>query len=630
MKVGNKTLVIALLFAGLVLVNYLASTVPFRLDVTEGRVYTLSEGTRALLAKVEEPVSLDFYFSRGTQSVPVHIKNFADRIQEMLRQYVRASDGKVTLNVVDPRPDTPEEERATASGLRPTMLQTGESFTFGLVATQADQSKVIATFNPERESFLEYDISELIHSVQQVDKRKLGLVTGLPLKAPPMDYMMMQQGRRPQGQLISSEWEKTFQIVPVESSATTLPEGLDVLVIAHPQNLTAKLQYAIDRFLLSGKPVLVAVDPASQHAKRQGAQGGMYGMPQQNASSDLATLFKGWGVTYDPTRVVGDLQRATKVQTGAGSIASYPIWLNLVKQDLSRAAQPTAQLNSLLFVEAGSLGLAEGTSLTLTPLVQTTEQAGDLAVMETQFAQPDELGRKLTASGRKTLAALYTGNFRTAFPAGEPADEKPAAKDDAGKAAAPAQGAVPQLKEGKGTLIVVADTDWLLDDYSVRRFNMFGVQAAEPLNDNLYLGLNLAEFLGGSSDLVSIRGKGTTLRPFTVVQRMEADAQRRYQDQLAGVEAKLAEVQRKLNELQGRGGDAKKGEVRSLVASPEVRKAVEDYQKQEADARRQRREIRRALREDIDSLENWLVLINLLVSPVLALGIGYAIHRSRS
>lgn len=630
MKLGSKSIAIALLFVGLVLVNYLATSLPLRFDATSENIYTLSAGTKSLLGKLEEPVQLQFFFSKNAKGLPVSYKNYAARVQEMLRQYVRASGGKVVLSVIDPRPDTPDEEKATAAGLQPQMLPTGEQVYFGLVATQADQQKNITAFNPQRESFLEYDLSQLIYSVQQVDKKKLGLLSSLPLRAP-MDYMAMQRtGRMPQNQFVLSEWERSFEVISVEPTATELPANLDVLAVIHPQNLTPKLQYAIDQFLLSGKPVFLAVDPSSQHFKRQGGQMGMMGGPQPNVSSDLPTLLGAYGVTYNPANIVGDLLNATKVQTGAGGVASYPVWISLTKGSLSDKAMPTAQLNNVMLIEPGYLSPKSDTGLTFLPLAQTSERAGDVQAMALQFAQPEEIARQITPSGKKTLAAMVTGKFKTAFPEGAPKEEKPADdkkdgeqnKPDADKKAADA--AKPQLKEGSSTLIVIADTDWLLDDFSVRRFNFLGVQAAEPLNDNLNLSSNVLEFLGGSKDLVSIRGKGNSLRPFTVVKRMEADAQKKYQDQLAGVESKLSEVQRQLTQLQG-----KKGETKSLVASPEVQKAIEAFQKQEADARRERREIRRALREDIDALENVLLVTNLLATPLLVLVFGVWFYRRR-
>jgi ABC-type uncharacterized transport system involved in gliding motility auxiliary subunit len=291
----------------------------------------------------------------------------------------------------------------------------------------------------------------------------------------------------------------------------------------------------------------------------------------------------------------------------------------------------TAQLNSAMFIESGSISQKAGGSLTFTTLVETSSQAGDIPSMMLQFAQPDDVAKQITPSGKKTIAALVTGKFKTAFPDGAPKDEKPAddpanpTKKDEPKKEEP-KSAVPALKESKATstLFVIADTDWLFDDYSVRKFNFFGQSAAEPFNDNLAFAANTVEFLGGSQDLISIRGKGTSLRPFTVVRKMEAEAQKQYQAKLTELDGRLQQVQTKLSELQG-----KKGEGNRLVATPEMAKAIEDFQKQQAKMRGERREIRRALREDIDRLENRLLLVNLLATPLLVGVFGLWFHRNR-
>jgi ABC-type uncharacterized transport system involved in gliding motility auxiliary subunit len=633
MKFGSKTLTIALLLIGLVLVNYLASSIPVRVDATAESIYSLSSGTKTMLGKIEEPVSIDLYFSKDASGLPIAYKNYAARVQEMLRQYVRASRGKLTLNVINPRPDTPEEEKATASGLTPQVAQQGgDPFYFGLIVTQADQQKTVPAFTPQREQFLEYDLSKLIFSVQQLDKRKLGLLTSLPLQgtSPQEMQMMMMMRRQPQpSQMITTELEQSFQIIPIEATATELPAGLDVLVVAHPQGVSPKLQFAIDQFLLGGKPVFLAVDPASQHFKRQSnPQQQMMGGGPQNVSSDLPTLLGAYGVQYDAQKVVGDIENATQVQTGGGGVARYPIWLSLRgKEAFNPKSMPTAQINSAMFIESGSIAKKEGADVTFTPLVETSAQAGDVASMMLQFAQPDDVAKQLTPSGKKTIAALVTGKFKTAFPDGAPKEEKPAddaAKKDEAKKEEPKS--TDFLKESKGTstLFVVADTDWLFDDYSVRKFNFFGQTAAEPFNDNLAFAANAIEFLGGSQDLISIRGKGTSLRPFDVVRKMEAEAQKQYQTKLTELDGRLQQVQTKLSELQ-----TKKGEGNRLIATPEMAKAIEDFQKQQATMRGERREIRRALREDIDRLENRLLLVNLLATPLLVGVFGFWFYRSR-
>ncbi|MEY2877726.1 MAG: hypothetical protein RLZZ15_106 [Verrucomicrobiota bacterium] len=630
MKLSGKALALVLLFVGLVLVNYLASSIPVRLDATADSIYSLSPGTKSLLGKIEEPVSLTLYFSKDASGLPIQYKNYATRVSEMLRQYVRASRGKLTLTVVNPQPDTPEEEKATAAGLTPQVSrQGGEQFFFGLVVTQADLQKNIPAFTPQREQFLEYDLSKLIYSVQQLDKRKLGLLTSLPLQGtdPQQMQMMMMMRQQPQpSQMVIAELEQSFQIIRVEASATELPANLDALAVIHPQGVTPKLQFAIDQFLLAGKPVFLAVDPASQHFKRQSnPQQQMMGQAPQNVTSDLPVLLNAYGIAYDPQKVVGDLENATEVRTGQNSTARYPIWLSLRKPNFSEKSLPTAQLNSAMFIESGSLSQKPGTGLTFTSLVETSAAAGDIASMMLQFAQPDDVAKQITASGKKTIAALVTGKFKSAFPDGAPKDEpKPDDKKD-DKKPEPAKSA-DALKESKGTstLFVIADTDWLFDDYSVQKMNFFGQTAAQPINDNLAFAANTIEFLGGSQDLISIRGKGTSLRPFEVVRKMQVDAQKQYQAKLTALDANLQDVQKKLSELQG-----KKTEGNRLIASPEVAKAIEKYQKDAAAARVERRKTSRALTVDIDRLETKLLIVNLAVSPLLVIGFGFWFYRSR-
>jgi ABC-type uncharacterized transport system involved in gliding motility auxiliary subunit len=618
---GSKTLAILLLLVGLVLANYLATSVPLRYDATSEKIYTLSPGTRALLAKVGEPTTLDLYFSRNAAGQFVEYKNYAERVREMLRQYERASKGKVRLNVIDPEPDTPEEEKATAAGIEPQTMPGGTQFYFGLVATQADQQKVIPALTPQREQFLEYDVSEVIYGVGQVEKKKLGLITSLPLQGSPGMPMMGQQGT--ESQFVVSEWEETYQIVPIQPSANELPANLDVLAIVHPENLTAKLQFAIDQFLLGGKPVFLAVDPSSAYFKRQGGQEAMFGGPQPNVSSDLPVLLGGWGIQYDPQKVVGDPENAEEVELRDQSHLRYPVWLNLSQDNFNPKSLPTAQLATALFIESGSVSLKPGSTLTFTPLVETSDKAGEVSVAALQFAQPEEIARQITPSGKHTIAALVTGRFKTAFPSGAPKD--PAAvekKDETG--AAKAEGGSLTESKTSSILIIVADTDWLFDDYSVRKFPFMGQTAAEPFNDNLSLAANSLDFLSGSRDLISIRGKGNSVRPFTVVKHMEAKAAEKYKEKLTALEARINEVQSKLAELQG-----KKSEGGKLIASPEATRAIEDFQKQSSALRGERREIRRSLREGIDALENRLLVVNLLGTPLLVCGFGLWFYRRR-
>jgi ABC-type uncharacterized transport system involved in gliding motility auxiliary subunit len=440
--------------------------------------------------------------------------------------------------------------------------------------------------------------------------------------------MMMMMRRQPQpSQMVISELEQSFTIVKIEDSATELPAGLESLAIIHPQNVSPKLQFAIDQFILGGKPVFLAVDPASQHFKRQAnPQQQMMGQPTPNVSSDLPGLLGAYGIAYNPQTIVGDNDNPLPVGGQGNQVVRMPTWLSLRKENFSATALPTAQLKTAWFIESGSLAAKPGSTTTFKPLIETSAAGGEIPAMMLQFAQPDDIAKQIIPSGKKAIAALVTGKFTTAFPDGAPKDEPK--KDDPSKPPTPPAPAAsgPALTESKGTstLFVIADTDWLFDDYSIRKMNFFGQTAAEPFNDNLAFAANTLEFLSGSSDLISLRGKGNSVRPFEVVRTMEIEANKKYQEKLTVLESRLQQVQTKLSELQG-----KKGEANKLVASPEISKAIGDFQKQQATLQSERREIRRALREDIDALENRLLLINLLASPLLIGAFGLWFTRAR-
>ena len=612
MKPGSKALAIALLFVGLVLLNYLAASIPWRLDATAEKIYTLSPGTKTLLGKIEEPVELDFYFSRSASTLPIALKNYADRVLEMLGQYVRAAHGKIVLNVIDPKPDSAEEDKATAAGIAPqTWPSTGEQFYFGLVAIQADHQKVIPALTTDREQFLEYDLSQLLYQVQLVDRRKLGLLTSLPLRGQ-MDYAAMQSGQMPQSQYVIREWEKTYDLVTVDPSADALPDNLDVLAVIHPENLSPKLQFAIDQFLLAGKPVFMAVDPSSRYFRSQSNQMAMMGGPPPNVSSDAPDLFKGWGIVYDSQSVVGDPAEALSVQSSPGNVVQVPIWLSLEKGAFNSTSLATSDLENVWFIEPGSFTVKPAAGLKVTPLIQSSPSSGTVPAMMLGMTQPDQIGSQLKPAGSQILAALIQGRFHSAFPDGPPAEAKPAA--EAKTPAPPPPKPAPHLTESakSSTLLLVADTDWLFDDYSVRKMNFLGVDAAEPMNDNLAFASDALDFLAGSPDLISIRGKGVSLRPFQVVHRMEVAAQQKYQEKLDALEKNLDQVQSQLTELEG-----KKTEGGRLVASPELTKSIEDLRTQQVKFRVERREIRKSLREGIETLENRLLLVNLLSTPLL-------------
>jgi len=621
MNAKTKLLSAALIGINFLLAYYVIAAIPLRLDLTSDKIYTLTENSEKLLDRIEEPVLLSFYYSRSVEGLPVAFKNFASRVREMLRQYERASKGMIRLRTIDPEPDTEDEEAAIAAGLHGEQLGDGQRVFLGLVAAQGENEEVIAFFNPQKESFLEYDISRLIYDVQQFAKPRLALLSALPLEAPPSPPPM--PGRPPpnqqQDQHLLEELRRFFEVEMVEPSAEALPDNTDLLALLHPpQGLSEPLLFAIDQHVLAGKPLFAAVDPHSRHFASQQRQGGMMGQPNPNASSDLPRLFEAWGVAYDAGQAVGDLEIA---YTQAGRVE--PTWLVFDRERQNEELIPLAQLNAILMIDAGAFRLEEDSPLALEPALTTSKQAGLTPAAPLAFLEGGQILRDIEPQGESLVVAGFLGGtFPTAFPDGPPQGEGEEERD--AESGAATESSPEPLSSGEGNVFLAADSDWLLDAFSIRRLNFLGTRAVQPLNDNQNLASNVFDYLGGSELLIGIRGKGASIRPFEVVQRLEQEAQQAYQKKLETIEARLSEIQQEIQSL------VQQQNARGLItATPEIQEALQELREREAEMRAERRAIRKALREDIENLELVLVAQNMLYAPALLVAFALYFQRRR-
>ena len=617
MKTSTKIHATILILVNFLLLHYVVSSIPLRFDMTAGNSFTLSDSAKSLLSKVEEPVRFDFYRTRSVEGlspqIKMHIQNFGDRVEQMLRQFERAANGKIILDRIDPEPDTPAEENAIAAGVHGQSLPNGDTIFLGLVISQGDSEHVIPFFDWNKEGSIEYDIAKAVHEAQQLSKPKLGLISTLPLKAPPMPMM---PGQPPQeDQYIISELESSFNVEVIEPTASELPQDLDMLMVIHPIGLPETLLFGIDQFTLSGKPMFLAVDPSSLFFRSQQQQNQMMmGRPNPNTSSDFQQFFSAWGINYSASEALADPDIAYTQQN-----TMQPAWLIFREDNVAEDFLPAAELNAVLLLEAGSLSLEEDSKLSLEPILQTTESAGAVAGMMLQFAQQGALLNQLEASNEKqTVAGLLSGEFTTAFPNGKPSD--PSASPESDETTEESK----QIYTGKGNVFIIADTDWLLDQFSIRRQNFLGMMTIQPINDNLTMGTNIIEFLGGSQDLIGIRSKGEEARSFDRVQAMEVEAQKQYQIKLQEVEEKISEMNQEIQQLvtqqQGTG---------LIVAGPELSQALQELRENEANMRAERRVIRRELRKDIDALKWKLVSLNIGYSPIGLVIFGFIFYRMR-
>ena len=626
--------------ANIVAARFLTS----RLDLTAEHLYTLSQGTRNTLAKIGEPITLRFYYStRLGDEVPSY-GVYAQRVRELLDQYVAAAHGKIRLEVYNPQAFSDVEDRAVAFGLKGVPLDAqGEQVYFGLAATNStDDQQVIAFFAPERERFLEYDLTKLVHSLAFPKKTVVGLMTTLPLEG---DMMAMMRGRPSQPMAVIEQLQQLDRIKPLASNIDAIPADVDVLMLVHPQNLPDKTLFAIDQFVLKGGKALVFVDPLSELQASHPSQLNPPGSPN---SSNLERLFKSWGIEVPANTVVGDRRNAQRVGVPVPGRGTRPLdyiaWINLQAANLNREDMITADLSHIMMASSGIIEPLEGAKTTIEPLITTSSDSTkipaekliglpDVAGLLTQFKSDDK---------RYILAAHVAGIVDTAFPDGppkppEPAKPEVAAKPDpadppeseAGeKKAAEAPPAAAKPAEAPAAdwvktsaqpinVVVVADTDMLDDRFWMQTQDFFGQRVAIPTANNADFVDNAVEVLAGGNDLVGLRSRGTSARPFEVVNRIGRDAQERYSAEERALQQKLKDTQAKLADITG-----KDQANAPTTLSPEQTKTIEEFRADMLQTRRQLRAVQGSLRGDIGRLKAGLEFLDIALIPILVAGVA--------
>lgn len=623
MNTSQKLIAGFLLILILILTNMFASLFSWKIDLTSGKIFTLSQGSQQLAAQLEEPVDFVFYFSRTVEDLPISFKNYGTRVEEMLRQFEAASKGMIHLNIINPKPDTEEEEAAMQASIVGNPMSNGETLFFGLTMTQADNQETIQVFDYRKESSLEYDIAKALYTVQQWDKPTIGLISGLPIVGTPQFF----PGQQPQSQdwVFVEQLRQTFEFSEI-NSADDWPAVVDVLMVVHPQNLDEQMLFEIDQHIMAGNPTFIALDPSSYFMKaNQNQQQMMMGQPPQGVTSSLGQLFTAYGIEFSEMEMLVDNNYAARVQSQGGTPMQMPTWLNLTEEAVNQDEFIMSQLDSLLFVESGTFGKTEDSELEIIPLIQSSGDAGTIfAMLANQIANPLQLTNNMNKSDSpETIAGFVRGNLKTAFPDGRPLEPP-----EEGEEAPPPLAAddTDSLKESNApcNLFVVTDTDWMQDQFSTRRLNFMGVSAVQPLNDNLNLLTNAVEFMSGSQELISIRPKGNSIRPFIVVDEIEKQAQVEYQQKLDALNQEVQGFETRIRELQTQQGGGN-----SIIITPELQAEIAELNKNAAAKRSERREVRKKLREKVESLNFTLALANLAIVPcaVFVLGVIFFIRR---
>ena len=598
-----------------------------QIDLTRQHLYTVAPGTRQILAGLKEPITLRLYYSPqlGTR-IPAY-GAFADRVSEMLREYASISDGKVQLQFLNPEPFSDTEDRAMAYGLQGVPVdQGGEQVYFGLVGTNLlDDERTIAFFQPDRERFLEYDLSRLVFELSNPKRPTIGVMTSLPLDGDPR-AMMMARAQAAGGPWASMvQLRQSYAVKNVALDAQVIDTDIQVLLLAHAQNLSDATLYAIDQFVMRGGRLMAMVDPNSD---AEANTPGPNGQPPSDTSSNLKKLFDAWGIVYDPTQVVGDLTGAWRVRSSASDrvqAVDYVAWFN-IRGGISHDDPATADLAQVTVATPGAIAKRDGADIEFTPLLSTDDKSALIGVDQVRIApDPVKILAAFKSDGRaRVIAARVRGSLKSAFDG--PPELGQGKTRPADFPAHIAQGAAP------ANMVIVADSDLLADRYWVRIADFFGQSQATPFSDNGPFVANLVGTLAGGDALIGLRSRGSSVRPFEVVDAMQRDAEARFRQTQQGLQTHLQETQKKLSDISA----GREGAAAGPVLTAEQRGAVEDLRRDINDTRGKLRNVQLELRRDISGLESRLRLFDIVLVPAILalvaiiLGIARRQRRARA
>lgn len=632
-KFGGGLLGLIALLAILIAGNVVLGNFRVRTDLTQDRIYTLSDGTLAILNKLDSPLTIKLFFTSDSPEIPPPLKHFGREVEDLLREYEIAAKGNIVLEKYDPRPDSDAEEWAERYGLiGQRMDMMGPNLYLGLVGVKGNIYETIPFLDPRKEQLMEYDITRMIARAAITRKPALGIMSSLPVMGvSTMPFAMPGEpgpGNQP-AWIAFQELSQDYDVRQISSDTTAIDADIDVLIIVHPKEFSPGTFHAIDQFILRGGSLLAFVDPlclADANLSRQGKA-----ISMSRPSSDLGPLTSAWGVTYDPNKVLADLAASTLITQGNNREDDSPVFLSLRPSNINETNTITTQLESLIMACAGTFFCADSADLSTDRLLVSSAQS---QLINSMFAQMGaESIRRDFKSGneRHALALRLHGRFKTAFPDGKPTSDADLKKDDNDKQANTSENETPaddtdSLKESikPGTVIIVGDVDMLYDQFAVQELIFFGQPVYQPINDNINFLANAVDQLAGGSDLAAIRSRGRFDRPFHRVIALQREAQERWLMQEKALQEELESTRERLEALQ-----SKKDKSQRFILSPEQQEELERFRQEEMKTQQELKRVRKNLREGIERLGVRVKVINILLMPAIVCltGVSFGLYR---
>ena len=590
-------LIFLFLFFNIIVINFLTNK---KLDLTKDNLYTVSANTKSIIKNLNEPISIKFFFSNSLSKELAQVRDYEKRVRELLVSYEKISNNNINIEIIDPKPFTDQEDLANVYGIQGLQLnEEGERFYFGAVfSNSVDDTTIIPFFELDREQFLEYDLTKTIYNLANTTKPNVGLISGLPLVGRVNNFQGQAQYEEPF--YIYQTLNEFFNVVDLTLEVTTIPDNIDQLLIIHPKNLNDETLYAIDQFVMSGKGVTFFIDPFSEFDNN-------LSKPEEEkdfSSSNLSKIFTSWGFDVKPGMIAGDIVNGRKVSLGNANnqkIVTYVLWLAIQENLLSKKDIVTANLDYVFFKSAGSIeNLKTNNSLLIEPLVSTSEDAMLIERYKMQFrADPEQLLKEFQSENKNyILGARIKGKFNSAF-----------TLEDLKKINIDVNNHINKIE--MANIILYADTDLLSDNTWISKQDIFGRNSITAIADNGRMVVNSIESMSGGKNLIGLRGRGTSNRPFLVIEDLQKKAELSFREKQMSLQNELQITEDKLKKIQ----DNNSNSVDSKTSEQNI--AIEDFQNKIFSIRKQLREVQRQLNADIDQLENNIKLLNIWLMPFI-------------
>ena len=573
-----------------------------KIDLTTDKLYTVSENTKSIIKNLSEPINIKLFFSNSLSKELSQIRDYEKRVRELLISYKKISNKNITVEIIDPRPFTDQEDLANVYGIQGLQLnEEGERFYFGAVfSNSVDDTTVIPFFELDREQFLEYDLTKTIYNLANTSKPNIGLISGLPLVGRVNNSQGNAQYERPF--FIYQTLSEFFNVIDLSLEVSEIPQNVDQLLIVHPKNLSDVTLYAIDQFVMTGKGVTIFTDPFSEFDNN-------LSKPESEkdfSNSNLSRLFKSWGFDMKPGMVVGDIVNGRKVSLGPSNdqkIITYVLWLAIQQNLLSNTDIITSNLDYIFLKSAGSIeNLNTNNSLVIEPLIRTSKESMLIERYKMQFrADPEQLLKDFESQDKSyIIGARIKGELDSAF-----------TMEDIKKIELDTKQHINNIKDAN--IILFADTDLLSDNTWISEQDLFGRNSITPIADNGRMVVNSIESMSGGRNLIGLRGRGSSNRPFLVIEDLQKKAELSFREKQISLQNELQGTEDKLKEIQSNQLNSSENKT------SEQNKAIEEFQRKILSIRKQLRDVQRQLNADIERLENNIKILNIWTMPLIVI-----------